>query len=91
MAINKNGEMNWSDTVLFDPNKASTKKDEWMRLKNGSNIVRILTLPHQYYQHTFLPEGGKKYGYRVNCSKTYKTFVHYANKTINQSASGLLE
>jgi len=71
MAI-KSGEVSWSDTVLFDPNKAS-KKDEWMRLKEGTNLIRILTLPHQYSQHTHNVDGGKKYGYRVNCSSTKET------------------
>lgn len=64
------GEMTWQDTVLFDPNKGSQKKDEWMRFKEGSNIIRVLTLPHQYFQHNILIDGGKKYGYRVNCSNT---------------------
>jgi len=70
---NNNGEVTWSDTVLFDPNKGNVKKDEWLRLKEGSNVVRILTLPHQYAQHTYNIEGGRKYGYRVNCSKTKET------------------
>jgi hypothetical protein len=70
---NKSGEVNWSDTVLFDPNKSNGKKDEWMRLKEGTNLIRVLTLPHQYSQHTYAPEGGKKYGYRVNCSSTKET------------------
>ena len=67
---NNNGEVTWSDTVLFDPNKGNVKKDEWLRLKEGSNVIRILTLPHQYAQHTYNVEGGRKFGYRVNCSKT---------------------
>lgn len=64
------GEVNWNETVLFDPSKGGNKKDEFMRLKEGSNIVRVLTLPFQYFQHTYNVDGGKKYGYRVNCSAT---------------------
>lgn len=63
----KSGEVSWTDTV-FDASKKSNGKDTFLRLAPGSNIVRLLTLPHQYHQHKYLPDGGKKYGYRINCS-----------------------
>lgn len=63
------GEVSWEDTKVFDGKNAG-KKDEWMRLDKGENIVRILTLPHQYYQHRVVIPGGAKYGYRINCSTT---------------------
>jgi hypothetical protein len=63
------GEVSWGDTKLFDGKNAG-KKDEWLRLMPGTNQIRVLTLPHQYYQHQIKLEFGNKYGYRVNCSTT---------------------
>lgn len=62
----KSGEVSWTDPVL-DSSKKQTSQD-FLRLNPGSNIVRLLTMPHQFQQHKYLPEGGKKFGYRVNCS-----------------------
>jgi hypothetical protein len=67
MANYKSGEVSWTDTV-FDASKKGNSKDSFLRLSPGSNIVRLLTLPHQYHQHKHLIEGGKKFGYRINCS-----------------------
>jgi hypothetical protein len=64
---NKHGEVSWGGSDAGGGEKKNTK-DMWLRLSPGSNLVRILTLPYQYYQHRYEIEGGKKYGYRVNCS-----------------------
>jgi hypothetical protein len=66
---NKNGEISWDDKS-FDNSEKKSGKDTFLRLSPGSNIVRVLTLPHQYNQHKVEIEGGKKYGYRINCSGT---------------------
>lgn len=65
----KSGEVSWTDTS-FDSSKKIGGKDSFLRLSPGSNIVRLLTLPHQYHQHKHLIPGGKKFGYRINCSGT---------------------
>ena len=67
MATYKSLEVSLTDTS-FDSSKKTNSKDTFLRLSPGSNIVRLLTLPHQYHQHKYLPDGGKKFGYRVNCS-----------------------
>lgn len=67
MANYKSGEVSWTDTV-FDASKKANGKDTFLRLGPGSNVVRLLTLPFQYHQHKTLVPGGKKWGYRVNCS-----------------------
>lgn len=69
MATMKNGEVKWNDPA-FDSSERKGGKDTFLRLGPGSNIVRLLTLPHQYNQHRYEQEGGKKYGYRINCSGT---------------------
>ena len=63
----KFGEQNWSEVKI---NTGEKEKVEFMRLKAGNNIVRVLTKPFQYYQHRWEPKGGKQYGYRINCSDT---------------------
>lgn len=67
MATFKSGEVSWTDTVN-DASKKTNGKDSFLRLSPGSNIVRLLTLPHQYHQHKHMIDGGKKFGYRINCS-----------------------
>lgn len=62
----KTGEVSWGSGD--DKKGGLGGKDQYLRLQAGSNVVRILTLPNQYYQHKYMPEGGKKWGYRVNCS-----------------------
>lgn len=63
----KYGEQNWTDTT-FENSDRKSGKDTFLRLNPGSNRIRLLTLPYLYMQHRWMPEGGKKYGYRVNCS-----------------------
>lgn len=63
----KSGEVSWTDTA-FDSSKKTNSKDSFLRLSPGSNIVRLLTLPYQYHQHKHMIPGGKKFGYRINCS-----------------------
>ena len=65
--MNKYGEQSWTD-VVFDSSAKKNSKDTFLRLSPGSNVVRLLTLPHAYYQHKHMIEGGKKFGYRINCS-----------------------
>lgn len=62
----KNGAVGWGDPS-FGGGKS---KNDFLRLNPGSNVIRLLTLPHQYHQHRYEPTGGKKYGYRINCSRS---------------------
>ena len=61
----KNGAVNWNE-----PSGGGKSNNSFLRLNPGSNLIRVLTLPHQYHQHRYEPEGGKKYGYRINCSRS---------------------
>lgn len=63
---NKNGAVGWGEPTMG----GGKGKDTFLRLNPGSNIIRLLTLPHQYHQHRYEPEGCKKYGYRINCSRS---------------------
>src|ERR1700722_2808869 len=65
--MNKYGEQSWTD-VVFDSSAKKAGKDSFLRLGPGSNIVRLLSLPHAYYQHKYMVDGGKQFGYRINCS-----------------------
>ena len=67
MSTSKYGAQDWKEPVQ-DPTKQQGK--DFLRLKPGSNILRLLTLPHLYNQHRWEPEGGRKYGYRINCSRS---------------------
>lgn len=65
---NKNGPVSWTDENNgSQPRKNS--KDTFLKLNPGSNVVRLLTMACQYHQHKYMIDGGKKYGYRINCSK----------------------
>lgn len=64
------GEISWSDDVAFaGGEKKSAGKDAWMKLEEGSNVVRLLTQPHQYLVHKGIKKDGDKgYGQKVYCS-----------------------
>lgn len=62
------GEMSWNDDVNFGGGEKK-KKDEFLRLDDGSNVVRLLTQPHQYTTHKGIKKAGEKgYGRKVSCS-----------------------
>ena len=68
------GEVSWSDDVNFGngKDKKSTDKDLWLRLKEGSNVVRLVTQPHQYIVHRGIKKKGEKgYGRKVSCSSIH--------------------
>jgi hypothetical protein len=66
MSTVKNGAVGWGEPSLG----GGKSKNDFLRLNPGSNLIRLLTLPHQYHQHRYEPDGGKKYGYRLNCSRS---------------------
>ena len=67
----KHGAVGWTETPVGSDGEKSMK-DMFLRLNPGSNIIRIVTKPHQYYLHRFKVEGDTsaagKYGHRVGCS-----------------------
>lgn len=72
---NLHGEIGWSDNVNFggDKDKKKLSKDAWLHLDEGSNIVRLITNPHQYVVHKGIkvlnsPKGKKDFGRKVSCS-----------------------
>lgn len=68
MTNQKHGGMAWDDNSLVGGSDKNKGKDQFMKLKPGSNLIRILTLPHQYFQHKYKFDGEKGYGHRINCS-----------------------
>lgn len=52
--------------------KKENKKDEYLRLEQGSNVVRLVTKPHEYLVHRFKAhEKDPGFGERVMSSKFY--------------------
>jgi hypothetical protein len=62
------GEVSWDENVGGGGGKFTSSKDLFMRLKNGSNEVRIITNPQQYMVHKYKPEGAQGFGNKVMCS-----------------------
>lgn len=48
--------------------KFENTKDLWLRLNDGENRIRIVTVPFQYLVHTYKKEGDKGFGQKVYCS-----------------------
>lgn len=63
------GEVSWDSS--FDGDKKANNKDIWMRLEDGDNEIRLLTLPYQYTVHKYKKEGEKGFGNKVYCSKVH--------------------
>jgi len=69
--MNTFGEINWTDDFVGGSGKkGSGGKDLFLRLNEGSNIVRLVTQPYQYLVHKYKkdPENPKDFGQKVNCS-----------------------
>jgi hypothetical protein len=66
------GEVSWNDDVFSGENKKQqNNKDIWLRLKDGSNEMRILTQPFQYLVHKYKKEGDPGFGQKVYCSSIH--------------------
>lgn len=69
MIVQKYGLSNWDEEIKTGrPSNSSQKRDEFMRLQDGSNVVRIVTAPHQYYAHKFKEENDPGFGDKIMCS-----------------------
>lgn len=62
----KHGQVSWKDSS--GGGKSEGGRDMFLRLGPGSNIVRLVTDPFQYYQHKYKIPGDKGYGHRIACS-----------------------
>jgi hypothetical protein len=63
------GEVSYSDdSGKFKKN--TNNKDQWMRLVDGENEIRLLTAPYQYVTHKYkkVGAGTKDYGEKVGCT-----------------------
>jgi hypothetical protein len=70
--MSKFGEVSWEDDVFSGENKKQqNNKDIWLRLKDGSNEMRILTQPFQYLVHKYKKDGDPGFGQKVYCSSIH--------------------
>lgn len=65
----KYGMTPWDEPEFAPLGGYSNKKDTFLRLESGNNIVRCITEPHQYYQHNYKEPGDVGFGDRVMCSR----------------------
>lgn len=69
----KTGEISWTEP-LGSGKKRVDFKDLYLNLANGSNVVRVITEPYQFYQHKYKPdENAKGFGFRIGCTTDPKT------------------
>lgn len=70
--MSKYGEISWEDDYSNSNGEKRTNsnvKDSWLKLQEGSNVVRLITKPHQYIVHKGVKKKGDKgYGQKVNCA-----------------------
>lgn len=66
------GATSWDEVELKQP-KAGKSKDVYMRLENGSNVIRCITKPYQYQVHNFKEEGDQGFGDKIMCSAHHKS------------------
>lgn len=72
MVNTKYGLVTWDDADrgTGTGNRNRNQKDTFMKMNDGSNVVRILTKPHQYVVHKgYKPnETDRGFGWRIMCS-----------------------
>lgn len=79
MVVYKHGLADWNEET--GKPGGNQKRDEFMRLQDGSNVVRIVTQPHQYYSHKFKEPGDPGFGDKIGCSMpTHKSCPVCAQK-----------
>jgi len=64
----KFGLVTWDENVSTGGNQ-NRKRDDYMRLQSGSNRLRLVTKPFQYWVHKWKEEGMQGFGEKVYCSK----------------------
>jgi len=69
------GQVPWNDSSLAGGDRPANGKDRFLKLKPGSNLIRVLTAPYQYYQHKYKFEGEKGFGHRIYCSAKHGSCV----------------
>jgi hypothetical protein len=71
--MNTHGPIAWDDDTSYgNKEKRASNKDLFLKLKEGSNVVRIVTLPYQYLVHKGVKrEGEPGFGRKVPCSQKY--------------------
>jgi hypothetical protein len=62
-------EWNAEDGMKAGGNRTTS---DFMHLEEGDNIIRVVTLPYIYMSHSYMFEGGPKWGSKVNCSRIEK-------------------
>jgi hypothetical protein len=72
MSKNQFGETSW-DAVELKNNNAQRSKDLYMRLSDGSNVIRTVTQPYEYSVHVFKEDGDAGFGDKVMCSQFHKS------------------
>ncbi len=75
MSNQKYGGMSWGDSSLSIDSKAAGGKERFLKLVPGSNVIRVLTDPYQYYQHKYKFPGEKGFGHRIPCSAKHGACV----------------
>ena len=70
MSNSKFGAVDWADDFGGGPKpKITNNKDAWLRLDEGSNVIRLVTAPHQYLVHKSVKaENDPGFGQKVSCS-----------------------
>ena len=53
------GLVTWDQVEFKTRGTDNQKRDEFLRLQNGSNTVRLVTKPYQYSFHKWKEEGDK--------------------------------
>lgn len=66
----KYGLVEWDEPEFSQSLGGQQDRAQFLRLNGGPNIVRLITLPCQYAQHTYKEEGDTGLGDRVRCSRT---------------------
>lgn len=71
--INSFGITSWDEVELKQAKSFQRGKDLYMRLENGTNVIRCVTRPHQYLVHNYKEEGDSGFGAKIMCSNFHKS------------------
>ncbi len=69
------GKVPWNDSSLSGGDRPASGKDRFLKLKPGSNLIRVLTEAYQYYQHKYKFPNETGYGHRIYCSAKHGSCI----------------
>lgn len=94
MSTNNYGQVSWDQELSSSNQERQKFTDEFLQLQQGSNLVRVITQPYEYWSHRFKPANSTaSFGDKVSCSSFHGSCVlcDQGNKASKRFIAGVID